>query len=282
MLCVGPALHAQATVPGWTYAINVTYDSGGGPSERGSIAIRYRTTANALRQEMLQVGGTANRIANGFDIENTYTLVNDSDSTYTTVMPGQHAAMVMPNPMSMFADRAKPSVDQHTTTRPYEDLGAGEKILGHATHHYRTTTTGTVTIKIGDEVCTQSADSETEFWVAPDVDLSPAMESMMAHFGGPLPQSEPATHSSASSPDKGLPLRTKIRTISATPTGEKRVIETTVEYVELSNAPLDASLFKVPSDYHVMDMRKQMAGMLSTMAASGAMDSTMHARMCPG
>lgn len=280
-LCVAPALHAQAKIPGWTYAINVTYDSGAGPSERGSIAIRYRTTANAMRQEMLQVGGTANRIANGFDIENSYTLVNDSDGTFTTVMPGERSAMVMANPMSMFADHPKPTVSANTTTQSFEDLGAGEKILGHATHHYRMTTTGTTTIKIGDEVCTRPADAESELWVAPDVDILPAMRSMLAHYSGLLPDSEMAKRSPSAPAVQGVPLRTKTRTTAVTPSGEKRVIETTVEYVELSNAPLDASLFTVPSDFRVTDMRKQMAGILAQAGASGVMDSTMQAALCP-
>ena len=48
----------QSTVPGWTYAVNISFDSGGGAAERGSMAMRYRTSAKGLRMEILQVGGT--------------------------------------------------------------------------------------------------------------------------------------------------------------------------------------------------------------------------------
>jgi len=279
-LCVASALHAQTKVPGWTYAVNITYDSGTGPSNRGSIAIRYRTTATAMRQEMLQVSGTANRVTGGADIEGMYTLMNDVDSTYTTVMPGQHSAMVMANPLSMFEGREMPSVSANTTSQSSEDLGPGEKILGHATHHYRSRTTGTMTIKMGDEICTRPTDAESEVWIAPDLDILPAMRSMLAHYGSALPDSVPGKRK-GSSPKSGLPLRTKIRTMAVLPNGERRVIETTTEYVELSDAPLDASLFTIPADYHVMDMRKEMAGMMSDAATSAKTNEAIRARMCP-
>jgi hypothetical protein len=279
LFLAGPIVRAQATVPGWTYAFNVTYDSGGGAPERGSIAMRYRTSASALRMEIIQVGGTANRITQGTDIAGIYTLINDADSTYATVMPAQHTAMVMENPIYLLNARGKPSVEVNSTTKSVEDLGAGDRILGHATHHYRMTTTGTFAVKTGDGICRHSIDGETEVWVAPDMDIVPAMRSVAAHYGFSSADSTTAPQALVS-PIKGLPLRSKMRTTTVTPSGETRVVETTMEYVELSNAPLDASLFVIPSDYHVMDMRKQAAGMLSQAADSAAV-SEAGAKTCP-
>lgn len=277
LLLSAPAIHAQATVPGWTYAINITTDSGTGAPDRGSMAMRYQTTATAMRMEIMQLGGAANRITHGVDIEGVYTLINDADSTMATVLPSQHAATIMPNPTAMLGDRAKPTVDVKSTTKSTEDLGPGDKILGHATHHYRMTSSGTVTFKIGDEICTRSTDGETELWIAPDVDIAPAMRSMAAHYGMSVP--EAAAQPSSALP-KGLPLRTKTRQTAVLPTGESRVIETTMEYVELSSAPLDASLFAIPADYRVMDMRK-MPGILARAAEAAAAKPAPHLGVCP-
>lgn len=60
--------HAQSTVPGWTYTMNITYDSGTGPANRGSMAMRYLTSANNLRMEIVQVAGAANAATAGVSV----------------------------------------------------------------------------------------------------------------------------------------------------------------------------------------------------------------------
>jgi len=65
------------------------------------------------------------------------------------------------------------------------------------------------------------------------------------------------------------------------PNGESRVIETTMEFTELSNAPLDPSLFKIPDDYKVMDMRAQMAGMFSNAEDVAKARGQATAGLCP-
>lgn len=273
------AVHAQATVPGWMYGINVTFDSGTGPANRGSMAMRYRTTASALRTEIVQISGTANRPAQGIDIEGFYTIVNDSDGTSTNVMPSQHVATIMPSVRALLEGMPLPAVDSKSTSQSIDDLGNGGIILGHATHHYRLTTRGTVTFTTGDGACTRSTDGVSELWIAPDLDIAPAMRSMVAHFGFIVPDSMQAQ--TPSSPMKGLPLRTKTRTTALLPSGESRVIETTMEYTELSNAPLDASLFAVPADYKVMDMRQQMAGMFAKAEDVAKVRGAATAGLCP-
>ena len=280
LVCLSSApLCAQAKVPGWAYTMNITFDSGTGPANRGSMAIRYLTTANAMRMELLQIGGTANRVTGGESVEGVYTILNDADSTSTTVLPGQHAAMVMPSPRAMFENQPMPSVDTKTVTQSMEDLGNGGVILGHQTRHFRTKTTGSMTFTTGDGACTRSADGESEMWIAPDLDITPAMQSMVAHYG--FAAAESSSAQSSLSPMKGLPVRTKTRTTAVLPNGESRVIETTMEFTELSNAPLDASLFKIPDDYKVMDMRAQMAGMFSKAEDVAKARGQATAGLCP-
>ena len=78
----------------------------------------------------------------------------------------------------------KPQVSQHLATENVEDLGPGERILNHATQHYRLTRRGTKEIKLGDQSCTQPIDDVSEVWIAPDVDLVAAL----AVAGGHLAQ----------------------------------------------------------------------------------------------
>jgi hypothetical protein len=232
-----------------------------------------------MRMEFVQMAGSANRATQGIDISGMYMIMNDADSSYSMVMPSQRMATIMPSPSLMLPDRAKPSVDVNSTTRSIEDLGPGEKILGHATHRYRVQTTGSVTMRLGDgEECTRATDGETEMWIAPDLDIRPAMASMLSHYGGLAPD---VTASGSSALPKGLALRSKTRHQAVLPTGESRVIETTVEYVELSNAPLDASVFSIPADYHVMDMRKEMPDILAKAGDLVSASAATHAKICP-
>ncbi|HEY4302943.1 MAG TPA: DUF4412 domain-containing protein [Gemmatimonadaceae bacterium] len=269
--------HAQTKVPGWTYAYNITFDSGTGSANRGSMAMRFQTTATAMRMEIVQIAGTANRNAMGIDISGMYTIMNDADSTYTSVMPSQQMAMVMQNPTTMLANQPKASFDVKSKTTSVEDLGPGDKILGHATHHYRMKTVGTMTVTRGDDACTRSMDGETEVWVAPDVDMSSMTRSMAAHSGAALPDMSGVEDAT---PIKGVPLRSKTRQTAVMPNGESRVVETTNEFVELSNAPLDPSLFKVPADYHLMDMRKEMAKLMANGGDSLIGKATAHLPIC--
>lgn len=251
---------AQSKVPGWTYALNITVDSGFGAAKRGAMAMRYQTTASALRMEILQVAGAANAATMGANIEGSYTLINDADSTYIMVLPSLHAANIMVNPVRMMAKQDLPKVEANRASLQVEDLGAGEPILGHATHRFRIKTVGSMTVTVNGKRCTRPMDGETEVWVAPDVDITSAMRSMVSHYGFDVPDS--GAYTSSGMPMKGVPLRTKVRSVVKDASGGSRTIETTVEYVELSNAPLDSALFTVPADYRVMDMRKQMAGLM--------------------
>jgi len=168
---------APTTVPGWTVTTNITTDSGDG--RRSAVALRKQVTARNLRLEFVQMSG----FAGAQSIEGTYTILDTVDSTMTSVMPAQHMATVMG---LGFLDPSKTGFalgEQHLTRSNLEDLGDGEVILGHATHHYRLTTAGTGDVTMMGQTCRTRLDAVSEMWIAPDVDFGPELEASMKHLG---------------------------------------------------------------------------------------------------
>lgn len=270
LVIVATAAPAQ-TSPGWMYTTNVTIDSG--TAKRSSMAMKYQVTARNLRMEFVQVSG----MAEAGLVEGMTQILDDRDSSMTTVMPAQHMAMVMHlndllGNSPGFRAAMTPKIEPHVTSSNVEDLGAGERILGHATHRYRITTTGTIDVTIMGRTCTKRTDGVEEMWMAPDVDLMPAMQTMMKHYGSSTGAGVPDLQQlGASGPHlKGTALRTVSRTAATDATGKAVPVTTTTEYVELSQAPIAASVFVVPADYQIMDTRKLMADI-----PAGVMDSVM-------
>src|SRR5581483_346413 len=121
-----------------------------------------------------------------------------------------------------------------TTKHDVADLGAGEKILGHATHRYRVTTDFTMEMTAGGKTCSRATSSVSEMWIAPDLDLSSPMRMAMGSFGlGDEPDAERSSTAGAQQLPKGLPLRTVIRSTSRDASGAPRTVTTTMEYTEI-------------------------------------------------
>jgi hypothetical protein len=255
---------------GWTYT-TITIDSSNAGS-RISRRVRYRMAGTAYRTDDLPMSGSATGT-----VEGPYEIVNRADTTMTMVMPLTHMAMVMgrnsfPRPSSSLV----PRFVRHLAKNEFEDLGAGEKILGHATRHVRVTTIGTIETTMMGQTCTQPLDEVTETWVAPDVDLPPADANP---YGSIMGLDSIAVQWADKNMPKGAALRTIRRSVVPDSTGKPNTVTSTSEVVDLTFGPLDASIFAVPADFDTMDMR-----------SAGMMDSTMKADVatraprpfCPG
>ena len=248
------AAAAQATSPGWIYATTFSYDSGDG-THRGSLSVRFQATDRASRMQYMHMEGSS--MANATSLEGAYVLQNRADSSTMMVIPSQQLVTIMAGPMLSLSAPLKPQVSQHVTTKNVEDLGSGDRILDHATQHYRVTRRGTMEIKLGDQSCTRPIDDVSEVWIAPDVDLTPAMQSALGQTGaeiGDLLKQDPPTKL----PKGGL-LRAVTRSSRPDAQGGSRTITATVEITELSQASLDSSLFVVPDGYRRIDMRQALA-----------------------
>ena len=260
--------------------MNITIDSGK-PNQRVSMAMRHQVTPARLRMEIVQVSGSA--ATN--DAEGMYTVVNDADSTITSVMPSQHLATVMGLTSTLgLGSGAAPKTEEHLTKNKLEDMGAGERILGHATHRYRTTTAGTLDITIMGQTCTKPFDGVTEMWMASDVDLQPAMSATLKHFGaGQLEDLEKRLRAAPTARPQGTALRTVSKIDQHDEAGNPITVTTTMEFVELEHGPMAASAFDVPPDYKTMDMRTMLRnippGMLDSMTR--VQSAELARKLCP-
>lgn len=137
---------AQRTLTGWTVTTNVTTDSGD-QAHRSSMATRQQIAPNYLRMEYAQISGARGPLG---DAEGMYMVFRGADTTLLMVMPQQRMATItgigpMLGPMqTMMKDAARPP-DSRSVSRHIEDLGVGQRILGHATRHFRVTLNGTIT-----------------------------------------------------------------------------------------------------------------------------------------
>ncbi len=273
----------NTALPGWTITTNMTVDSGTG-GHPWSMAMRQQVTPRNLRMEFVQLSGYSSPIS----IEGMYMIFDAVDSTMTSVMPAQHMATIMGFGMLNQMKTPMVATEQNLTRSDIEDLGDGGQVRGHATHHYRTTTAGTMTMLMGGEKCTSTPiDGVTDMWIAPDVDLGPAAEAAATHVGA-LGGASITPNQRGIAPakmPKGTALKSISRRAATDATGRAITITTTTEVVDFSHTNLDPSLFAVPPDLQAMDMRKLMAdlpaGVLDsvTTANAGTENSAAH-RIC--
>jgi hypothetical protein len=262
---------AQSAYPGWSFTINITTDSGGAAA-RSSFAMRQQITDRYLRMEFVQVSGSSAMAS----VEGMYQVFDGVDSTMTMVVPSQHMATVMGLSMIKLPQLPiGPQIAQHFTRNDFEDLGAGEKISGHATHHVRVTTAGTVDVTMLGETCSQHLETVSDTWIAPDVDFGSVASvfgsKLGSMFGGAAPTAEQTGVKAAAMP-KGATLRTVSKTTHRNTAGEPTVVTSTMELLDINQRPIDAASFSVPADFKTMDMRKLLADL-----PAGMLDSAMKA-----
>jgi hypothetical protein len=252
--------------------MNMITDSGDA-NTRTSMAIRQRVTDRFLRMELLQVSGMRSDAGSA---EGTYTVYDAVDSTVTMVMTNQKMATVMS--LTPIANMSPPSFQTHSDgSTQFEDLGAGDAILGHATRHYRTSVHGKMEFTLGGHSCSKPLNTVTDAWYAPDVDLMPIVHAVLKHFGPAFERIGAAPgmdQSGNAAPPAGTPLRSITSSIYSDPNGQSHTIRTTVEYVEINHAPIDGSAFVVPSEFKVMDMRAEMAKLAERAGTQQTMDSS--------
>jgi len=258
-LIAAPAL---AQTSGWTFTLRMDTDSGGGAAKRTSIVTRFQALPDRYRTEYIQATGELGAI------EGAYQIFNMADSSMTMVMPAQKMASVTALNSALLKQVDVPKAGAtHYTRNDVADLGAGPKILGHATRHFRVSTAGTMEWTGSGQSCSQKIDSETDYWIAPDLQLGAAgdelgpMGAMMSSAGG----------SSSARIPKGATLRSIARVQRPDGAGGMRTIATTMEIIDLKHEPVSEASFAIPAGFHIMDMTKAMASM-----PAGMMDSVMH------
>jgi hypothetical protein len=157
----------------------------------------------------------------------------------------------------------------------YEDLGAGETILGSRTHRYRLKQKYTLEMRVMGMRRTNVEETVTDHWIATNlkgVDER-AMQQWAKSFGSGIKATNPEL---AAQMEKfirdtkgGFALKSVV--VATHNDGKKTEVDTTtMEVVDLKPASMDASIFTWPESYAVTDLGQVLAGAADSIRAASA------------
>ena len=217
----------------------------------------------------------------------SYMLIRGEDKTFAIVNPEQKAAVTVNGEgfgggegMGVGAGRATNNavvkVSQKDSKFDWEDLGAGEKILGIPTRHVRVKSSGTSEVRVLGKTQTSTDEGTADIWIAtkvPNIDAS-ALRAWSNSFGRGLRRTNPGLVDPRAEEyqqkfGEGLALRTVMVVNGTDDKGRARTDTLRAEITELKNAKFDASQFEIPKDYQTVDMRGVAKSLDSAFKASG-------------
>jgi hypothetical protein len=264
---------ARTMVRGVTFTYQVTGTASQKQGGMGSMRMKVTMADGNARMEFTE--GTANpMMKNG-----SYMLLQSAERRMLIVNPKDRNAIAldaegMGMAMGAMADNPMLKVSYTNSSFSYKDVGAGEAILGYPTRKYETQYGTTMEMRILGMKRTQTTQSQTVMWVAKGLkDLADraTFEAWGKSFGSGVRQTNPelAAQMKQFQDEYADGMALRQRTISTMTDEKGKVTVDTVqaEVVELAKTDVDPSLFVLPSNYQVTDMRQAM-GALSAAADS--------------
>lgn len=267
-------VNVNPVVDGWKFVWKVTsVQDNAKKNDRGEMAAQpsmaVQIGAGKIRMDyMLEPGQKAAMPKGG------YMLLDADAGTMTMVDPSEKKAMIM-DPAGMgsaLGAVGKSGMMKMEINNPevkVEDLGAGERMLGRSTHHYRITRTYDMAMQVmmihrkshhvgvSDAYLTDELINDKAFAA-----FAKRFAVNMQGFGGEGMQK--LMEAEKNSP-KGFPMKVTTSNTETSEKGEVTSSTTTIEVQELARASMDASVFEVPAGYEVVDMRQQMADLQAKM-----------------
>lgn len=188
----------------------------------------------------------------------TMTLV-DPSKKQATVMNMSDAAGGVAALVSGFGFKVDVSDVQTTVT----DLGAGERLIGRATHKYRVLRSYVIsTSMLGRKSSSRHQDS-IESWITSDFAGQRAFDQFSRSFArGFQMLGADAMKKLMADEDKqpkGVPLRQVVTSTQTPDKGDPSTTTTTMEMVDYSSGSFDAALFTVPAGYKIIDLKAELA-----------------------
>lgn len=275
LLSARPAAQAQSGVT-FTYRVQSTAaarDARSGNAPSPNMIATVRMSGGNARMDFRE--GSMPMTRNG-----GYVLIRGADRQLVFVNPQDKQAMVIAadNLGAGLGSLTNNALVKMTVRDPrfsFEELGAGEPILGYPTRRVRTRSGSTTEMRILGRTQRSSESSETEMWIATrpaGLDAS-ALEAWSRSFGSGLRRTNPGLAAQMADYQRkygdGLALRAVTVTQMTDEQGKATTDTTRMEVTELSRANVPASLFEVPSDYQVVDTRQLAAAADSARRASG-------------
>lgn len=251
---------SPAVAEGWTFTWKVSAE-GQGPQ---NSTMQVRVLANNVRVDF-QAGTMPGVQGAGF------MLLDADKGQMTMVSPQERSAVVMEaGGMTAALDQlsaAGITMNFKDVTSSVDDLGAGERILGHATRKYRITQGYTIEVSAMGFNRTMQIENTIESWMA--TDFAPADQKAFDEFSKNFAQSmsgmaaiggeamkKMAAELQARMP-KGFPLK-QVQTTSTTDEGRPSTTRSTMEVTSMQKTQLEPSVFQVPAGYTVRTMSDAM------------------------
>lgn len=157
----------------------------------------------------------------------------------------------------------------------YEDLGAGETILGNRTRKFRLKQRYTMEMRVMGMRRSSTDETVTDQWIATELKGidERAMKRWARAFGSGVKVTNPelAAQMDRFMKDSKGGLALKSVVVSTRSDGKKTETDTTtMEVVDLRPASMDASIFTWPESYAVVDMGQVFAGVGDSIRAANA------------
>jgi hypothetical protein len=193
---------------------------------------------------MLANEGTVSMIVS--DSGKTITYLDPKNSQYMTVRPTEMIAQAQ--------QMGGMKMDFSATEAKVDDLGAGPRILGHPTSHYRVATGMTMKISAMGQEQTVKISSTTDTYYATDInaELNPFASlnggDMANMFGTTNKEFAEKMKAAQAKLPKGTPLRA-ISSSTLIAQGQTRVTNSQAEVTSIQWVASDPKAFEVPSTY---------------------------------
>ncbi|MEO7963898.1 MAG: DUF4412 domain-containing protein [Gemmatimonadaceae bacterium] len=265
----------RAAVQGWSFTWKVTAEGSDGQKVE-------RRTPPTMKVSLVPGKGRIDYVDNvpPGQKKGTFIILDAEQGTFTMVSPEDKTAMIMDpsalgNVLSAVGQTRLIRMEVSGVSTNVEKVGAGEKILGHATTKYRVTRDHQMDVTVLGRHNRTTHHSVTEMWYANDEFIADkAFEAWSKSFTGTLNGISGDAFKTLMEAEQKVPKGIVMKQVmKSTDTDDKgKVIENTfsMEMQELAKTSLDASLFTVPSGYQVTDMKAQMAAMSDSMKVAKA------------
>jgi hypothetical protein len=209
-----------------------------------------------------------------------YILLRGAERTMVIVSPKDKAAMVVGAEglgagAGAMTNNAVVKVSMRDAKFDFEDVGAGERILGLPTRHVRMRWSGATDVRVLGRTNSTTEANVGEAWIATSVAgvNAEALGAWSRAFGAGLRRANPDLARQMEDYDKrygsGLALRNVVVSTRTDEKGKVTVDTTRMEITELARGRIDPALFDIPPGYEIADMRQVAAAMDSARKANG-------------
>ncbi|MFN8581286.1 MAG: DUF4412 domain-containing protein [Gemmatimonadaceae bacterium] len=272
LVATGAAPSRAPIAEGWKFTWKVTRaesDAKRSPEAGGAQpSMAVQIAGGKIRMDFIPEPGQRSTMPKG-----GYWILDADASTMTIVDPSEKKAMVMdPTGMtSALGAIGKSGMMKMEFNNPevkVEDLGAGERILGRSTHHYRITRSYDVAVQVMMMHKKSHHLSVSDTYLTNEFVDDKAFQAFAKRFSSNLQGSGEGFQKlmeAEKNVPRGFPMKVTTTNTDTDDKGQATTSTVTMEVQELSRANIDASVFEVPSGYEVVDMRQQMADLQKKM-----------------